>query len=528
MISARITVGDQKSLDLTGKIKVDQGIVITQELERRAFERTVDDVRLTLTDLHGQFSAFFSDVRPTTRYQLEVFGASRRLFRGYIDNSSIDFSRTEKTVALDAFSTTKIFWERAKVTRIHPTTPEVQANPFIDLQTLLNKQASYTNLHDNFQIFRLFNCGLYADRQIRIAGVTTNPVIGNEGLFIYLKDETTWDDFLKACAIQYNAEFYVDPDTQNVMMVKRGRGMSTFVKQLDPILVGDKNISVRFIDDQKIDWLYIHSGVQQEPPVITGYTRYVPPQPDNPILGLAAGSYWYVMTSIVEDIEACMSAPTSIVIPTSGTTREGYLVNIIVPASGVQGTTARKLYRLSSDTGAAGYRLVTRIPGNAATAFTDSFKSAQIQSNDQPTTFAVTFNQWVTFDEAGSGWGTTVLDIGNPGSNEPQGIILDAAPKLTFKVGDTEIFNDPFWVYSLFAKERDFKDAMVRDDWVDMFRMKRRLDCRVKGIDFRVGDRYQVSQQIVPNDLTLRDELVIKKAGIDGMKEEADLMLLTV
>jgi len=505
--------------DITPYLMVEERFVITQETERQAFQRTVDDVRLSLSNMRDVFSGLFARTGPTTRWVLEIYGDTRKLFRGDIDNESIDFTQNGKTVTFDAFSSTKLFWDRAKKTFIHPTDVYIQVGPYIDLQTLLNHQMVITNLYNNRKIMNGFDAGRYANRQIRIAGLTTDPDIGNEGLFIYLNDDTTWETFLKACALEYNAEFVMDIDTQVVRMLSRGKGLSSNVRDIDALLKSDSPIDVFWIDDQKIDYLYFMGNVQQPTPVFLNFLTNV---------GLPAFrrgiTMYYLTTAVFEDQEAVASKPLTVTIPSDLST--DVHIKIRIPATQIQGVLSQNVYRwnpLGSSGSGAGFFLIANVP-ISETDLTDNFLGAQLA---HPLPVTNTFlNLWEHYDELTNGW-TTIADI-RQGAGQPDGVIFSVLPDLHFRIGETVVPDDPFWIFSLFGKQIDFTSPEVQADWADVFRTKRRAEVTVKGTDYRVGDRFISSRGTIPNDLTSSPEIIVKRAAIDPIAKETKLTLLTV
>jgi hypothetical protein len=519
-----ITPAGGQTIDVTTKLVVESSVIVTQELERRSFERVVDDVRLVLSDMQGTLSASFASADPTTKWEVLISvpsvlsGGNRVIFRGFIDNESVTRNIAKATIEFDCFSKTKAFWDKAKSTRLYLPL-EGQDLTYIDLYSLLSIQRVWTGITDGQTIFPNFDLTRYAARNIRGARVVSGSP-GNEGRFPDLDPETTFEDLAKAIAVQYNAEWFVDPETTLLTLNNRGKALGSTVRSLDSVLMGDAEISCIFCDDQKVDWLYVFSELQQPIPIPLEIIR-VGTTSDMP------GNAWYhyVTTAVIDGEEGFASPPLSLFLPATQP-QFTWRVRLRVPATPITGATEQRLYRFSASSTVSGYRL--KRDKLSATTYTDILDiTPPINFDTQPelSTFETGVNAWVHFDEKVGGWGSFVLDAKGK-TKAPEGEVFEATPQLRFKYSENDIRTDPAIVFAFFGRERRFTDPAVQQEWEDMFRLRRRFECRVKGMDYRVGDRF--TSGVIPNDLTPSNELVVKKASIDLIKEETDLILLTV
>ena len=496
--------------DITPYILADQtNGPLAQELERRAFQRSVDDVTFTLSNLRGVFTAFFFTTDPTTHWLLEGFTDTRRTFQGFIENTTIKFSLDTQQVTFTAFSKTKKFWDRAKVLQILPLS---YGTTYMYLGPLIQEQSDLTNLSSSGLLFNGIDLGRYTGRLIRQYG--HDATAGDEGRFQDLDPTTTWNDFLQACAMEFNAEFFVDPLDGYLRMASRGKPLLplTSAKSLDGLVIGDSPIDESWIDDQRIDWLAIMSVVRQPSPYFSGFV----PMPQGGIsAGFAPGQVVrYISTVLIGTKEICESIEFDYMLPPGNNV---HWISITVPPTPIQGATSQRLYHNISG---GFYLLKDNIPV-AGISVTDSPLSGVPYPPSLPS-LPTAYQIWESFDEQGGGW-TTVL---NTGQAAPDGEIMEVNPQLTFIVSD-QSHNDPYWTFCFFGKSTDFTSPDIRDDWVDMFRAKRGILTHVKGTDYRLGDPF-VSVQLNLPIWGSPNYLIARKASVDFVKEETELTVLTL
>jgi len=144
------------------------------------------------------------------------------------------------------------------------------------LGPLIQEQSDLTNLSSSGLLFNGIDLGRYTGRLIRQYG--HDATAGDEGRFQDLDPTTTWNDFLQACAMEFNAEFFVDPLDGYLRMASRGKPLLplTSAKSLDGLVIGDSPIDESWIDDQRIDWLAIMSVVRQPAPISPDLSRCRP------------------------------------------------------------------------------------------------------------------------------------------------------------------------------------------------------------------------------------------------------------
>lgn len=149
--------GTNTEYDITSYVDEDAEPIVNKEHERTAFEVTWDDLRLTLTNQDSFFSTLFADVSATW-----IIRMTAPAFDGEVQKNTIEFDNIEEKVSFDVFSMNKIFWDRAKTTRINQ-------NFNADEKTYEYSTVLYLlqfNLHPNYsEIFRdLFDTVTILDR----------------------------------------------------------------------------------------------------------------------------------------------------------------------------------------------------------------------------------------------------------------------------------------------------------------------------------------------------------------------------
>jgi len=145
--------GINEEYDVTSYIDKDTEIVVNKEHSRTAFEVVYSDVRLTFSNMDSFFYELFAD--NPAEWVVTIINEAINHFGGEIEKSTISFDCVAEKVSFDVFSTNKIFWERAKTTKInHNFTADEKTYEYSTLLHLL-----HFNLHPDYtENFRdLFN-----------------------------------------------------------------------------------------------------------------------------------------------------------------------------------------------------------------------------------------------------------------------------------------------------------------------------------------------------------------------------------
>ncbi len=516
-----------QAVDVTQYLADEDSITLTEELERRAFERKHGDIHLKLSNLRGYFTTLFADTLGTTRWEVVVIVDGTARWRGEVSNKSITFLLDSQWVELDAFSKTKMFWEHAKTIRRifkfsdQPLWFSYETNGYIFLGSFFLAMNTLHDISKNRSIFYAFYSPTYTERKIR--GVQPMPApIGNEGRLVEIDPNMTFAELLEAFQKYYNAEFYIEPDGRWLVMRRRNEANTVTAKNIDILLLEDIEPKVTWLDDQKVDYIYAFSKVLRMPIPEFVITR----QLGQNEYGLQAGSTQsYLMTGIVNGVENLISETLVIVLPQSG---QGFALeaDIRMPASQHSGIQRRYLYRNDS-TRALGMRRVKALEGNTTQIVSDRMVRNEFANAPALGTIPNNVNAWIGYDEAANLWLAPILDLDN-GKSKPAGIIHDVVPKVRFTfIGNPELIPEkPYDVFCFFGQESEVTSDAWKNMWIDWFRTKRKVTCKVKDMDYVLSNPIQCGR--FPNDLTPGTSYSIKKFSSKLMKEETELELLSV
>lgn len=524
-----IRKGFVNPVDVTRYLDEETDQILSQDLGRRAFQRTFGDMRLRLGNIGGMFNTLFKDTHPGDRWQVEVYESDRYIFRGFINNKSIDCLLKTKWVEFDTFSATRTLVDRAKCTRVHTgPLPLMRLSPgstlrsdYVRLEELLDIQNLITNLNEGGYIFSGFDLGEYSDRPVRGWTNAAAP-IGNDGRFCDLDPETTWDQLLQAMSKYYNAEFFVDPGTGKLVMRRRGITLSDRKMDIDPLVKDDFEPVVRLVEENQIDYLYTMFKSRHVKPQIVSYYEA---SGGIVIGGMDRGWHGYIMTSVMDGMERLGSDEVGVDLPEIQHNR--FRVKLRLPAS-FEGTEERRVYRRN---GQSEFRLVPILTqkDNEERLVEDWWNE---DLSDQPAMPYVTSwcSQWIRFDEGSGNWQDPILDL-RTGPSSPNGEILEIIPELNFmEIGmPTQRKNlDTYDVFCFFGQEHGFDDPKVRAQWEDIFRTKRAITCHAKGTDYQIGDAFFSGGKFIPYDLRSGSQLLVRHAENNFTKKETELVLLTI
>jgi hypothetical protein len=626
--------------DITPLLDENAKIILTQELERDAFERTVEDLSLRASNIDGLFSDIFRNGTASTRFSVIVSEESRTLFHGEVDNESIRFDARELWVEMNVFSMNHRFWDRAKSTRVMLSfTTEEQAKLTVSVKELLtrelgpdrvetgNRPLFYDDMFSSFSI-----AAEYENRQIRFYTDTDDSQIGNNGKYANLASSTTVYDLLTAMSVYYNAEFFINPETEALTM-RRRLSANPVIYDINDRILDDAKIEVLFLDRNKYDYIYTMFAVTEAPvPVFdrfgsntagTEFLLHVNPSGKEKI-------FKYFLTCFINDVESAPSGPLMIAVPPTkiwtddlGTAHVQASDVVLTIPEGYPGTEKRFLYRTEalpvgsssiqlegpeidvvsvavgnpalittsiphnlaaedtvkfSDTGSIpnlsgsypvkeiksnktftvectvvseGKRgTVRKIYGPAVVDFPNVYLLAVIDGNSpvsyrdgtdhsprcntsvvMPKAAPVAVSAWIGYDESvqPNRWKEPILDV-ESGDNTPVGNIFDVVPKLNFVSSNVPGLVNEYNLYDVFCFfTKDIDLSTLTSRWENLLKTIRGVSCRVKGINFRVGDEIVLSSGLPFGDtLDLRPRMIVKKAAIDLVKEETDLELISL
>lgn len=547
----------QTTLDLTERLEAGGRVQVTDEQERGAFERVAGDLRLEVGDQDGVARAFLFVDDQTIKFVVDVWVYDSTLadtsepyvrrWRGDIDVESIVYDQKTEMLKFDAFSMIKSFWDKAKLSRIafprrtliKPDPNNQPANwwdyPYVNFNALLALELNPMRSSERGRLFMSFDAGtLGTTRQIR--SVQSNPGYGDEGRFSALNVKTTVEELLKACALEYNAIVHLDPATATLMITPRATLPTTFV-DVEPDLINDP-IEINVTDGLKYDWLLSYRRVKGPAPIAGEWTPTTL-QGDSLFRYQLKGKkyYSYRVVGLYQgtpraegDILEVLSPQVP---PGSWTGFESF--QLILPAF-PEGFTGRDVYRKVSG---AFMKVASSTNNNEGDAVLDKSQGDQLMLerwNDSANDYAwrkllqypegVTsaFDVYHGYTEA-EGWSQAVTDFLNEGK---EGKIFDVRPQLNFvdAAGHDLPGLDYLWVQSFFGKEYLDTDEFFRQNFADMFRLRRGAKLSVRGLNWYVGQGVRLKW--LPNDTTPVNDYVVKKVTLDLIEEQATLEVYSI
>ena len=546
-----LLIGDRGTalVDRTPLLDEASRALLTQEIERVTFQRVVDDLHLTLSNLDGTFTRMLKDKPATARFTAEVHDSGRRLFLGEVSNSDILFSVFDENVTMDVFSIDRLFWSAAKATRLAIDLVSFTEGGILytTVQYILQRELLRTpyikDLFSGFDIDPLF-----ATRPIRGWLSSKDPIVTNDGRYRDLDRATTIYDLLVAMGFYYNAEFFISPETGKFTMARRQPVVNDTRHDISAAIVEDRQPEVRWLDEDKYD--YILTQIDVPAPGAPKVTEVA--EADVGRTGFIGIHSW--MATAVIDAGAGLVIesdpgwePPSLYVPLFPTAHRYDKVTMTVPL-GPTATTRRNIYRQDweqfvdpndafNSNGSPKIQqrkfgqpyLVGAITNNTATTFVDDYSG---YSNTGAPTFIrksrLTGQVWFGYDEAAGLWHAPIVDDGS--TAPPMGRILDVTPKLVFAspTDPTQVFSfNIFNVIKFFGGVRDFDLSKFRDQWIGVLSSKRLLHTFLTGLNYRLGDS-AVNPRNFPGSELLTNDLVLRKASNDLIVEETEAWMVTV
>lgn len=551
----------ESEFDITDRFIEKSETTVAQESERATFQRSVDNVKAVFSDIDYYFSNLFKSVPASTIWVLSIYEEGRRIYRGFVNKDSITLKVKGETVAMDSFSITREFIERAKQVKksFMQAIEGDRDNDYFTLEYVLTWQLSGNGRDDNpFDgLFDGFDLGGYEDRQIRSSHISDDPDIGNETRFINLMSDTTMDELLQAMARYYNAEFFIDPETLKFTMRQRNivlndRAVTEGLK-LEDVLKEDSEPEIVLYDKDTFDYVKLDLGN-----IIPPKLEYVSEQALPPGAGIPGiprqGNILYGMTVEFDNYETVSGPlldimfyfsafpppvdrahPDRIYIPVEplgGRT----IIRLNIPAYTEHGGVRRRhIYRNDSTIAGAGndLRRLAIVEGNNALHYDDNVFNIYIPGDEFAIYYTLpteqkSFGMWVRYDETTGLWSDPIVSL-DEGRAVPRGRIFTVDPKLRFRSAVTPSEQlDSYWGYTRDFFGNESFTQTIREQWKDLFRTKRRVRCAVSGLNYRVGDSMISAGQIVPNDYTPDSRLLIKRAGNQLISEVTQLEMLTI
>jgi len=519
----------EAELDATPFLDETEHQLITQELEFNAFERTMPDVMLSLSDLSDTFTDLFSGMRKPHLYSVNIYGDDgRRRFWGYVDNESVRFFLRDRYAKFTAYSGLKRFWQKAKTCKLFiPSTGTFTTT--ITLDELFRYEIDQTDIREGGTTFLGFDLGTFGTSTIRGYGT------GYKGTFENLNRSTTWEELLKALSLWHNAEFYIDPESRTLKMVHRVSVLNNRLVDIDARLCDDEEIEVLALESKSVDYIQSYAltysataPTEAAKPVPLPYPFGDPRIP----YGLQPGTHYYrVLHETSDGSPSIASDVLAVLLGALPDGIAGWKTYIRIPIN-PGGIGRRLLFRSDPTDITGGWFLCGIVEANTLTETVIEdlmhfdYLHTQIPWPDVEKEMPVA---WYSFDELTDAW-TQTIDIPR-GRNTPQGNIFSCIPKLRFLNPynrSVELEDNPRNTFDFFLQDFNIAEAPTRTRWADLLRTRRVVSCKVTGVDWEVGDSVVSAKNLFPNDLTSDKRMVVRRAVCHLIDDTSQLELVTV
>lgn len=517
-----LTLDTREYVDLMNPPKLDNGsdIILSQDRERDDFKRTVEDLRIRVSDQDNKLTTLLRNYPITSLWDVAVKDEGRQLFAGRISRP-VSFDVQKDWISIQSYSKNKDFWEKAKNTLIwrfnRPTTFTILSSGYGVFSTVaIILQANCSLIADGvFNGFEIHS--LYSSRPIRFAWDDIDPNTGNNGRYEDLDPNTTVFQLLTAMGKYYNAEIFVDPETDKLCMLPRNAVQNDVEHNLDELLINNEEI--RYDDTESKKYDYVHSFIAiAKPEPMQEYGTY---RTDY----LSSHQYCYTnyFTSGVESVPSDVASFRMVAYGSD------FVPAFFIP-SPPQDVIQQRLYRKDTD---GKFRLSFVLTSTSAVTFAPYIQNVaggiymqDFGARNSLTGNTVLINKvptghvWWRYNESTGQWSTV---IGYENQNQPIGRIYDIIPELTFlDANGKPLPASSFDVFAFFGKETSLQ--IFAQQWKDLFVTKGKLFCSVKGLPYRLGDSFVATN--VPKIPS--GKYVVKKAVGNLLKSTTKLELIKV
>jgi hypothetical protein len=553
MISVKLGLIDTIYMDVTQYLDEDTNIILTQQLERDAFERVVDNIQLKLSNIDFVFSEMFTGLLSSDQIRVEIYSDTRIIFRGEIDNESATFDEGDLWWTVDVFSLLKIFFDRVKCQKIKfPTS--MYSYPVTDIFLSLSETLERFVLFDNLPYKDLYKTIVfkngYGDRNLRFGG-EGGLGIGNAGRYVDLDPNTTAYDMLTAFATYYNAEFLIDPETESLVMQRRF-GTSGTTVDVAEYIEEDVKPEVVFVDRVNYDWLHAIININYAPPpVFDKFTTIYLGRNGTDVNKLlnptsTKQKFYYYTTSVFADgTETAPSLPLEVDVPASnlqdplgGYNGNGVTIRVPHPSTLssalitrlyrtdiyetesqiIHTPYAHLLYEFNFENSPLGFMTFN---DDGTVVKIRTYTRAQLPSNNSP----IPTSGWMAYDETLGKW-SILPDI--YGFDPPIGKIFEVLPSLSFiSPNGWQSYSNETNIFSFFAYGYSFKQ--VQEDFLNLLTTKRAIKCSVAKTNFRIGDAITgIASFDSPfnHSINYGQNILVKKASINITTEITELELV--
>ena len=546
IMTATIVLDTREFIDLMNPPRLDNAadIVLSQDRERDEFKRTVEDVKLRVSDMSNELTALFRSYPITSNWEVNVIDDGRQLFRGRIERP-IRSDVIADWLEIQSFSKNKDFWEKCKVTQIlkdirYPFIADDEKGSWMSPENIIRGNCDRFIPEGLFKGYTVDS--LYADRRIAFSRARTSN--GNSfGWYGQISPDMSLFDLLTAISKYYNAEIFIDPETDNLTMLRRNAIQNDVEHDLDDIVLNDEEIYFDDTDARKYDYLHAVVAVEKPLPILKyEYNRY-PISANYEPTPIELYCYTNIFAGSIESEPSDLGGYAYEYYPSESPQKWKYAMVLPKPSADV---TAQRIYVKSENKLLFVKELTMGVTYNEENIvsvgvvkgginvdgilFIDRISTIDDRTPGTNTTWLsgdpvelevrkATGDIWWKYDEENGSWSSI---LGYDGELQPQGNVFEILPKITFYNRQGEPVSAISDTFNFFGRETNL--STFAQQWTDFFISKGKVYCSVKNIAYRIGDSFVTSKHPkIP-----AGKYVMKKGRHQLMRERTQIELIKV
>ena len=544
-MTATIVLDTREFIDLMSPPRLDNAsdIVLSQDRERDEFKRTVEDVKLRVSDMNNELTALFRSYPITSNWEVNIRDENRQLFRGRIQRP-IRSDIQGDWLEIQAFSKNKDFWDKCKVTRI--TKYILNSSSYDEFGEWKSPENIIRGNCDKFIAEGLF-AGydidpLYANRRIAFSRGRTS-INNSFGWYGQLSPKMSLFDLLTELCKYYNAELFIDPETDNLTLLKRNAVQNDVEHDLDEIVLNDDRIDYDDSDGKKYDYLHTTISIEKPSAILKFDFSKAPISSNYEPTPVEMYCYTNIYAGSIESEPSDLGGYAYEYYPSESPQKWKYAMVLPKPPADV---TAQRIYVKANNKWLFIKELTIGTTYNeenilSTTVSQDGNNYEGILFIDRISTIEDRTpganSSWLAgipaeldvrkasgdiywqFDESTGEWSTTA---GYEGEFEPQGKIFEIFPKLTFYDREGNAVESLSDIFNFFGRETNLSN--FAEQWQDLFVTIGKVFCSAKNLAYRIGDSFVTSKHPkIP-----AGKYVCKKARGHLMRERTELELIKV
>jgi hypothetical protein len=577
-----------ETIDITRYVNDQSKLLIRNEYERDAFEITIPDVDIQLSDLDQKLYNMFFSEPVTTTWKINIKKNNSFKFRGFLNNDFINRDMNDEYLNINSFSTMKRFWEIADTIKMITTptdngyfsTPEYVTGYWSFLDFFI--KGYIKRFVENFVIQGAsFDAGILIRSGTIYYRYTKQPVDASSA---YYSEHLTTDalkwafnkvsiwylrgtlkDLLIAVAKDNNAEWYIDVETETLKLRQRNSIVTDLNEDLSDKVIDSDKIEVNLSDEKVYKYVstYTPSDEKNIPRLDSqehsGEARIQTDAIEAEIPGRPYGGYEYMLAMVdsMGNIIPCgFTKQVAINAGHSGGKFYYSIPTFTIPVLvGYPDVAKRRLYRLCTTTVASGslggstyggqgagvgaefynnnFLFVAEFLGNAAVTFRDSESEWAFV---QRSAFALKVGDKTfvlnTSDMSGTKMNirydetTGIWDDPVYENSEAsiEGKVFDSKPSLSFLDSEDNIQEATAEMIYYFFGSLASYENL-KNRWRDLMVTKRKIVLSMKDNEVIPGDAFRLRQITKLQGI---GNLIVKKTADELIKETSELELITI